>query len=232
MPATFFCHRLLNLDVMLSNFSFVRDCMLRVGRDFTTCLKSVGEFVTQYRAVMSDEDSLRVIGQWAQQLLAAHAKRGHDLEVSWALVICGILGVKVSKTFMDLEERSVSPVVLAMLGLLSETGFLAEPWDEWKTPIPGTGSIANGRYWLPHYEAVLREWTGDSTIIAEIKADPLFSRLLKAKVSFLDDSDFLKPASKVTEKLPPEQLIGKNIARIAARTQVKSKRRKSPDTYD
>jgi hypothetical protein len=62
-----------------------------------------------------------------------------------------------------------------------------------KSPA-GAGSIVNGRYWLPHYEAVHRGWTSDQKIIEETKADPLFSRLLKAKITFLDDSDFLKRA--------------------------------------
>jgi hypothetical protein len=229
-PASFFCRRLLSIDIDPSNFSFVRDCILRVGRDFTMCLKFVTQFVTNYRDSLADDESRRIIEQWAKHILATHAKRGHDFEVSSILVICGVLGIKVDQAFIALDEKIVSPVVLSIIGLLSADQLLIGQWDEWRTPPAGTGSIANGRNWLPHYEAVLRKWTKDPEILREIKSDPLFSQLLKSKVTFLDDSDFL---SKTVKPSPaPMPSSGRKKPLAIARSPARSERAMFSESYD
>jgi hypothetical protein len=159
--------------------------------------------------------------------LVAHAKRGHDFEVAWILVICGVLGQSVDQTFIGLDQPVVSPVVLAILGLLSADKLLVEKWDEWRTPPPGTGSVANGRNWLPYYESVLRNWTNDIDIIKEVKADPLFSQLLKAKVSFLDDADFLSKAGNLGTTRSPFV-----AGSVVARTPLRSRRSPSSEYYE
>lgn len=225
-PATFFCRRLLSMEIILENVPFIRDCTLRVARDFTVCLKFAAQFVTQYRSLLMDSDSLRVIKQWARLVIAAHASRGHDLEVSWILFICGVLGLSIDKSFIPVEDCPGSPVVLALMGMLSEHSLLAGKWDDWRSPHSGEGSIANGRCWLPHYEAVFRGWTDDVGIIGEIKADPLFSKLLEAKVTFLDDSDFWNGDTEV-EPSPSGTKPG-----IAARRWATTSRGRSNDIYD
>jgi hypothetical protein len=116
--------------------------------------------------------------------------------------------------------------VLALMGMLSEHSLLAGKWDDWRSPHSGEGSIANGRCWLPHYEAVFRGWTDDVGIIGEIKADPLFSKLLEAKVTFLDDSDFWNGDTEV-EPSPSGTKPG-----IAARRWATTSRGRSNDIYD
>ena len=110
--------------------------------------------------------------------------------------------------------------------LICNHRLLADNWDDWKVIPSVAGSVANGRYWLPHYEAVQRGWTGDHKIIDAIKADPLLSRLLKAKITFLDDSDFLKGAQ------PPRVRSLRKMPRIAVRMQAKSARAMSIESYD
>ena len=133
--------------------------------------------------------------------------------------------------FIASTNRIVSPVVLAILGLLSADGLLKEPWDDWKTPPQGSGSITDGRYWLPHYEAVFRSWTNDAKLIAEITGDKLFGPLLAAKVTFLDDSDFLSKA-KPAPKLPPPGSAGSKKSSVAPLGVVKSGRLMSSDQYE
>jgi hypothetical protein len=223
-PAAFLCRRLFSMQILVQNIPFILDCMLRLARDFTICLKFAAQFITQYRRVLGDA-SHKVVERWAQLLLATHASRSHDLEVSWALVICGVLGLQVDRSFIKLE--ACSPVVLALLGLLSDHKLFNENWDEWYSiPSGADGSITNGRYWLPYYEAVLRGWTANSKIVEEIKADPFFSRLLKAKVTFLDDSDFLGRAQ------PPPVDSRRRTSRIAVRMQAKAARAISSEAYD
>jgi hypothetical protein len=189
LPASFFCARLTALPIMMTNFDFVRDCLLRVARDFTNCLKSVVRFVTLYRAHFGNADALNVMRRWCGQIFAAHGPRGHDLEIASALVVCGVLGISVDWTFLALGERPPSPVVLAVLGLLGADDLLEQPWDSWR-PLPeDVGHLINGRYWLPHYEAVRRGWTGDASLIEAFAQDAFFTRLQDADVTFLDDSD-------------------------------------------
>jgi hypothetical protein len=190
LPASFFCARLTALPIVMANFNFVRDCLLRVARDFTNCLKSVVRFVTLYRPHFADVDALKVMRRWCHQMFVAHAPRGHDLEVSSTLVICGILGISVDRTFIAMGKRTPSPIVLAALGLLSNDSLLDEPWDAWRPTAENAGHLVNGRYWLPHYEAVRRRWTHDAALIAAFTNDAFFARLLAADVTFLDESDF------------------------------------------
>jgi hypothetical protein len=190
LPASFFCARLTTLPIAIANFGFVRDCLLRVARDFTNSLKSVVRFVTLYRPHFTDADALNLMRRWCHQMFVAHAPRGHDLEVSSLLVICGVLGIGVDRAFIAMDERRPSPVVLAALGLLGADGLLDEPWDTWRPTPEDTGHLVNGRYWLPHYEAVRRRWTQDSSLIEAFTKDSFLGRLLAAGVTFLDDSDF------------------------------------------
>lgn len=232
LPASFFCGRLTSLKtIALPNFPFIRDCLLRIARDFTICLKSVIKFVTQYRALLSDAKSKAELRKWCGQILSAHTPRGHDLEIASTLAICGVLGLAVDQDFIASANRIVSPVVLAMLGLLGADGLLKEPWDDWKTLPSGAGSITDGRYWLPHYEAVFRGWTKDTKLISEITGDKLFGPLLAAQVTFLDDSDFLSKANPVL-KLPPPWRTGSKKSSVAPRGVVRSGRPMSSDHYE
>jgi hypothetical protein len=158
VPAIFFCYRMLNLEIKQQNFRFSLECMLRIGRDYTTCLAYVAPFLIHYRDRLTG-DERQLVREWGGHILAAHAQRGHDFEIVWVLLICGALGLQVDQAYIGVADRIVSPLVLAVLGLLHADNLLAEPWDDWSTPAPGSGSITNGRLWLPHYEATLRGWT-------------------------------------------------------------------------
>ncbi|PNG24231.1 RNA-directed DNA polymerase [Methylocella silvestris] len=224
-PVIFFCRRLLTLNIVPANFLFIRNCMLRVGRDFTICLRFVADFVVMYRADLLDAESFEAFKGWTQLLFAMHAKRGHDFEVTWTLIICGVLGLRVSKAFLSVDEPIESPVVLAILGLLSKKGLLDEKWDDWKINPPPTGSLANGRSWLPYYEAVLRDWTNDPQIKKEIRADALFSKLLDEKVTFLDDSNFSEYIPRLPITTVSAHLKSNTKDRLITRTKTFSGRK-------
>jgi hypothetical protein len=195
IPASFFCQKLTRIEIMQGNFPFVRDCMLRMARDFTGCLKSVVIFTTQFRTLLNDGESKAVMRRWLKQIFATHTHRGHDMEIANALAICGVLGLRVDRDFIAPGNGAVSPVVLAMLGLLSEDGLLAEPWDDWRPKdSASSANIVNSRFWLPYYEAVLRKWTKDPDLVLAFAEDDFFTSLASESVSFLDMSDF---ASKI-----------------------------------
>ena len=162
--------------------------MLRVARDFTGCLKSVVKFVTQFRDQLGDARNRGRCWSDGGADFAAHTRRGHDLEIANALVICGILGIPITRETIGLKGREASPVVLAVLGLLAADGLLDEPWDNWR-PDP-VANILNGAYWLPYYEAAVRGWTTEFELIEAVAGDDFFGPLLSAGVTFLDTADF------------------------------------------
>jgi hypothetical protein len=226
-PASFFCKRLARIDILPTNFPFVRDCMLRVARDFTGCLKSVVIFVTQFRTYLTRDEDKAVMTSWLRQLFATHTHRGHDMEIANALAICGVLGLHVDREFVAPGNTTVSPVVLAVLGLLSEDGLLAEPWDDWKPKDAGSATgIVNGRDWLPYYEAVRRGWTKESVLLEAFASDGFFMSLVGKAVTFLDKSDF---ASQF-KSLPPRKSPVPNSGALQ-RGPVRSGRRSVVDEY-
>jgi hypothetical protein len=85
---------------MPGNLPFVRDCMLRVARDSTGCLKSVVIFATQFRTHLIGSESEAVMTRWLKQSFAAHTHRGHDMEIANTLAICGVLGLRVDWDFI------------------------------------------------------------------------------------------------------------------------------------
>jgi hypothetical protein len=143
------------------------------------------------------------------------------------LVICGILGFSPSQSFFAVDKPMVSPIVLAVLGLLSADGLLAESWDEWSESLPGSGTFSIGRYWLPYYEAELRRWTKQSSITKAIREDPLFVQLLKAKVTFLDDADFLGKT-----KLPPRPRGIPSLRKTIARAPIRALRTRVTPSHE
>jgi hypothetical protein len=224
VPASFFCQRLTSIDIISGNFRFVRDCMLRVARDFTGCLKSVVKFVTQFRDQLGDAESRLVLERWLAQIFVAHTRRGHDMEIANALVICGILGIPITREAIGLKGREASPVVLAVLGLLAADGLLDEPWDNWK-PDPVI-NIINGAFWLPYYEAAARGWTAESQLIEAVAGDDFFGPLASAGVTFLDTADF-----KSAMPAPPPKNGGRE-PRVVRRAPVRSSRRSITNEYE
>ena len=223
VPASFFCQRLTSIEIKSDNFRFVRDCMLRVARDFTGCLKSVVKFVTQFRDQLGDAESRQVLERWLAQIFAAHTRRGHDMEIANALVICGILGIPINREAIGLKGREASPVVLAVLGLIAADGLLDEPWDNWR-PDPVT-NILNGAYWLPYYEAAVRGWTTEFELIEAVAGDDFFGPLVSAGVTFLDTADFKSVAP------PPPRRAGRR-PRVVRRAPVRSSRRSVMNEYE
>jgi hypothetical protein len=184
-------------------------------------------FTTQFRTHLNDGEPKAVMTRWLKQIFATHTHRGHDMEIANALAICGVLGLRVDRDFIAPEDGAVSPVVLAVLGLLSEDGLLAEPWDDWRPKnSASSANIVNSRFWLPYYEAILRKWTKDLDLIEAFAVDDFFMSLMAESVSFLDMSDF---ASKI-ETVPPWRRHPPRSG-VLQRGPVRSVRRSVVDEY-
>lgn len=95
------------------------------------------------------------------------------------------------------EEADLAPLssrpssaVLAILGMLNERGLLSFRFSKWPWRADLKKSGIYGENWLPFYEAVRRKWTTDKKMISAVNAGPILSKLLAAKVTFLEDRIF------------------------------------------
>ena len=231
-PASAFCSRILKLNILPANLPFVTDCMLRIGRDYPACIKPVALFIAQYREPLGSPGLKSTIGKWVDTVFLTHGARGHDLELSWALFICGVLQLQVLMDRFGDPMPTLSPVLLSVLGLLSEQSLISGSWDSWNATSDKAQHVARGRNWLPNYEAVLRRWTSDPSIVSEINADPLLKLLLKAKVTFLDDSDIKKVASNEGSAGPVPTSRPKLNKVFLKRVKVRASRSSSNNDYD
>lgn len=184
-PAHWACRRLSEISPN-NNFRIIVDALFRLARDFPSCTNHVVAFLINNQMRFYDADTNKRAASWIKSMLRLHASQSHDFEVVWCLCACAAL--KVSVGIDDVPTEKPSSVVLAILGLLKEKNILVaslSKWD-WKSHLKNEGIY--GPYWLPFYEAVRRGWTKDESFISEVKRDPLFSRMLAEKVTFLEES--------------------------------------------
>jgi len=189
-PIKWTCQKLVRLSCQAKNFTLLLTTLLRLGRDFPSTINLVAVFIINNKASCSTPLRRKRIDEWVKAIFASHSHNSHDFEVTWALVICGALQITVSiKDFGD-YSNSICSVAFAILGLLSDKNLLAEPLSSfgWRPQVKRSG--VNGHHWIMFYESVLRGWTKDKQMISSVKSDPLMGELLKAGVTFLDDTIF------------------------------------------
>ena len=194
-PALACCDRILGATLDPGNLGQALECLLRLARDYTPCMRHLTEFVRRHRAgAPFDGPGIPLMKAWLASVVASNGPRGHDFEVCWALAIHGLLGVEIDPHSLHPPGGAFSPVVLCYLGLLRAQGLvqgqglLGETWDDLAGGVFSAERPALGGHWLPCYEAALRGWTADTRLVREVKADALLGRLLAGGVSFLDDT--------------------------------------------
>jgi hypothetical protein len=189
-PVRWATRRLHGMTFKAGNFNLLLNILLRFGRDFPTCIDLVSTFIINNKGACSERQARTNVEEWVRAIFRSEAKQGHDFEVAWALVICGALGIPVSKVDFRVYSESACSVVFAILGLLNERHLLADPLSsfEWRAETKKSG--LHGPHWLMFYEGVRRKWTKDRAMRAAVTSDPLMSQLLEANVTFLDASIF------------------------------------------
>jgi hypothetical protein len=189
-PVRWATRRLHNMRFDSRNFHLLLSVLLRFGRDFPTCIDLVATFIINNKVACRQSSVFPEVEQWLRAIFRSEGQHGHDFEVAWALVVCGALDIKVSRSDFGAYSESVCSVVFAILGLLSERHLLSDPLSrfEWRTETKKSG--VHGIHWLMFYESVRRKWTSDRAMVAEVANDPFMSALTNANVSFLDDSIF------------------------------------------
>jgi len=165
----------------------VVDALLRFARDFAQCTEIVVAFLISNRWICDSTYAQRRIRDWIRLTIRRQMPHSHDFEVSWCLLLAGVLRIKIESSDFDSFDDQPSSVVLALLGMLRERKLLEPSLEKWGWRSRLAKSGVHGADWLPLYEAVLRGWTGDQKLIRAVNSDPLLKKLLLAKITFLEN---------------------------------------------
>lgn len=190
-PASWACNRLNSVrQSSQSNFGILLDATLRLARDFPSCMHIAAAFVINHQDFCRLAEIKRRIEMWLKSTMRLNAQQGNDFEQAWCLVISGVLKIQLDEEDLPSRDTVPSGVVLAILGMLYERNLLKVPLSSWKWRAELKRSGIMGSSWLPYYEAVVRGWTTDKTMINAVKSQPILDKMLASKVSFLEDRIF------------------------------------------
>ena len=198
-PAAWACNRIGKLSRMQKNFSLILDTLFRLSREFPVCVKYVAEFLINHQEKCDDSKFRDRISKWVRATIKVHLPQGHDFEVAWALLVCGVLKMEVSADDMASAVATPNPTIFAILGMLSERQLLKFQLKQWPWKAEKAG--INGQNWLPFYEAVRRKWTADKSMVSAVKQHPVLSRMLAANVTFLEDEIFDASTINITRRV-------------------------------
>ena len=170
------------------NFDVILEVLFRLARDFPKSISHVCSFFINNQALCLKNNRSKLIELNLKNLLKLHIRYGHDFEIAWCLLASSVMKITWQKD--ELMSLDILPhsVVLAILGLMNEKHLLKFSFNSWawKKKLKETGAL--GEYWLPYYEAVRRGWTKDKKMVAAIKSQPVFAKMLAAKITFLEDA--------------------------------------------
>jgi hypothetical protein len=177
---------MLELLNVSANFEVILNTLFRFSREYPVCTSSVAEFLVNNTNLATDSAIRGRILDWIRGMVMDHLGHRHDFEVSWALLVAGILRLPLDSDFFPSNDMP-SSVTFAVLGLLKERGLLKVPLSAWPWRAAVKEEGIYGPYWLPFYEAVRRKWTRDKDMIAAVARDHLLAKMLAENVTFLED---------------------------------------------
>jgi hypothetical protein len=211
-PIKWITQKLSNLKYFDRNFGLLLTTLLRFGRDFPVVMNLVCVFIINNKSKCKGFIAQSHIKSWVRAIFAARSRDSHDFEITWALVVCGALNIRVSRSDFGNYLPSICSVAFALLGLLDSRGLLVEPLSafRWRPQVKNGG--LDGHHWLMFYESVLRGWTKDSLMISAVKSDALFGDLFAKNVSFLNDTIF----GDVRVDLDQRRMKRLNLSQIVA----------------
>jgi hypothetical protein len=164
----------------------VLDCLLRLGRDYPSCLHLVCAFLINKQEYLVPTGCYQRACSWVQSLLAKNLAQQHDSEIAWLLMTAAVLRVHIREDELNQIQGVPSPVVLTLIGLLREKKILNVSLNTWAWKEVCLTEGIYGRNWLLLYEAVRRKWTVDKRLVSKVTNDKFFSELLSKNVTFLD----------------------------------------------
>lgn len=189
MPAIWAAKRLSELRNVTANFSVIMDALFRLSHDFPRSMSHVSSFLINNQHLCIGDNRTKIIA-WTKAVLKRNLNHDHDFEVAWCLVVCAVLKIDIDNS--EIPDNRIMPnaSIFALLGLLHEKGLLKVPLSTWPWRAHLKKHGPHSEMWLPFYEAVRRGWTKDKKLVNAIKSDAVFSKMLTAKVTFLEDMIF------------------------------------------
>ena len=181
-PASWACNRLNGVQrITRDNFPVLLDAILRLARDFPSCMQIAAQFVINHQQLCQDAETKERIAAWLRSTMTLNAHRGHDFEQAWCLLIGGVLHISLDEDCLPAPDAIPSGLVLAILGMLRERKLLKVPLSRWKWRAQFNKSGILGSCWLPYYEAVRRGWTTDKAMVNAIKGEPVLAKCSRPK---------------------------------------------------
>jgi hypothetical protein len=189
LPAIRACARIASLKAVGSILPIILNSLFRLAREFPRCTSHVVGFLINNQSLCQGPAKERTT-RWIRSTLKKHLPQGHDFEVAWCFVACGVLGIKIRSEDLSDVKAVPNSVLFALLGLLKEKGLLEVPLSywQWRAHLKSLGIYSEA--WLPFYEAVRRKWTTDKKMLSAVNADSTLAAMLKAGVTFLEDDIF------------------------------------------
>lgn len=173
--------------------------------------------ILKHPNVTSEMDKVRK--RMLLRVVADGAPQRHSSEVAWAVWGCVVLGYPLTRDAVR-SIVSMDDSICALLALhAKEKGLVREPKDLQPLREDLNGSALYGPRWLLAYEAPRKGWFRFTGQRDYIKADPNFSLLRAAGVSFYDRSKVELPGS-------PE-MVDEYVSRIT-----KSRYSEEDEDYD
>ncbi len=211
-PAIFACERFQYLLRFDENFGVLVDAAMRFARDYPACTEHAVLFLIESRLRCRKLGFDGKIEDWVKHEILKGIESDKDHEMAWFLYLVGAFRFELQQSDLGSISTVPNPIVFSLLGLLREHKLLKAPLSSWKwrATIRDKEYLA-GEYWLPLYESVLRGWTKDKKLIAEVASSRLMSELRKNNISFLDDT-LISLAEKI------------NLDEIDGQTELPSKR--------
>lgn len=192
-PASWACNRLSQCIQFPQNYRLLLDSLFRIARDFPSSLHIVAAFIVNHRSLFVSREFHTRISSWVKEGIRKHLPNADDAETVWFLLVAGAFEISVTEKELTNTDDLPSPLVLASLFLLNEKGLLTGGMSRWSWRARFHDLGVYSEYWLPFYEAVRRKWTKDRKIISAVKKEPVFAKMLKADVTFLEDQVFNTP---------------------------------------
>jgi hypothetical protein len=176
--------RIQNIDVSPKGWRVFQNCLLGVATADPATLPTV--YGTLFRVADASRHAVErsPLASILNPIIATHAPLAHGSEVAWALWGAIAWDASLDPSLAPLISQMDDDVVALLAieaqnkGLLPVAALDLQRW----TTFCAQPDVLRSEHWLLAYEAHLKGWLNTPSL----PADPLFSNLLDAGVSFMD----------------------------------------------
>ena len=173
-------------DIHADDYAFIEDLLIQCARVEAGALPIVLRSVLKFGA--TDQNRKEVRENLMNWIIREHAPQRHTSEVAWALWACVTLKFKLSEDVCKLIVLMEDSICALLLLHARSEGLV--PIAKLLDPLAAVlnGAALYEDRWMLAYEAETRGWLTSKSGQSMVDADPNFSLLKTANVSFYDES--------------------------------------------